>query len=102
MDPDQAQENGPQPTEDGQGALEQTMERAMTNLPHLSRTPWLTLPALILTAACATLPGAGPRSLEETVNRVVSTPPLDQVHWGILIVDPATGRTFRYVSPCPA
>ncbi len=42
---------------------------------------------LLLLPACATFGRPREPSLAETVEAIVSTPPLDQVHWGIHIVD---------------
>lgn len=33
------------------------------------------------------------RGLRGTIDAVVTEPPLNQVHWGVLVVDPATGRS---------
>ena len=43
---------------------------------------------------CASLPGGGARSLEDEILEIISSPPLDQVHWGILIVDPSRNQTL--------
>ncbi len=52
--------------------------------------------ALLTLPGCASLPAGFPylgRSPVATaVDAVTSTPPLDQVHWGILVVDAASGR----------
>ncbi len=51
-------------------------------------------PLLVLQSGCTTFPfGAGP-SLEDEIDEIISTPPLDQVNWGIRIVDPDRGRTL--------
>ncbi len=52
---------------------------------------FIALPAL---AGCAgrTGPGAGEPSLTREIDGVVEAPPLDQVHWGILIQDAGTGE----------
>ena len=62
----------------------------------IHRSPPPTGPAMVLaflamlaTGGCATLTGGGGGELAETIDAVVSAPPLDQVHWGILILDPA-------------
>jgi D-alanyl-D-alanine carboxypeptidase/D-alanyl-D-alanine-endopeptidase (penicillin-binding protein 4) len=72
----------------------------MTQAPPTS-PPWarsirpLSLALALLGAgACASLPGQGGPTLDEEIQAIVSSPPLDQVHWGILIVDPARGRTL--------
>ncbi len=50
------------------------------------------LTGLATLAGCATLPGGGGGALEEEIFAIVSQPPLDQVNWGIRIVDPERGR----------
>jgi serine-type D-Ala-D-Ala carboxypeptidase/endopeptidase (penicillin-binding protein 4) len=45
-----------------------------------------------LATGCATLPGAGPPTLRDQIESIILTPPLDQVHWGIQIVDPERGQ----------
>ena len=54
----------------------------------------LLLLALISTACApaATRAPAAPRTLAEVADSVIRTPPLDRTHWGILVVDAATGR----------
>lgn len=64
--------------------------------PFIGR--FLPLTALLWTGlalqGCATFPGMGGPSLREDIESVILAPPLDQVHWGILIVDPETGETL--------
>jgi serine-type D-Ala-D-Ala carboxypeptidase/endopeptidase (penicillin-binding protein 4) len=61
--------------------------------PDRRSLPWaLLLPALGLAAGCATLPGAGPPTLRDQIESIILAPPLDQVHWGIHIVDPDRGQ----------
>ena len=48
--------------------------------------------ALAFAAGCATLPGAGPPALRDRIESIILVPPLDQVHWGIQIVDPDRGE----------
>ena len=43
-------------------------------------------------AGCATFPPGGERELQEEIAEILSTPPLDQVNWGIRIVDPDRGQ----------
>jgi D-alanyl-D-alanine carboxypeptidase/D-alanyl-D-alanine-endopeptidase (penicillin-binding protein 4) len=43
---------------------------------------------------CATFSGQGAPTLDQEIRAIISTPPLDQVHWGILIVDPDRGQTL--------
>ncbi len=55
--------------------------------------------ALLLTftftfAGCLSFPGTGGPTLKEEIDAVILTPPLDQVHWGILVVDPERGRVL--------
>lgn len=55
------------------------------------------LPALLLLGGCATSPfrvPLTPPSLEEAVEAAADTPPTDQVLWGILAVDAATGEVL--------
>lgn len=54
----------------------------------------LLLLALITTACApaATRAPAAPRTLAEVADSVIRTPPLDRTHWGVLVVDAATGR----------
>ena len=57
----------------------------------LLRSLWL-LSATGILAGCATLaPGTG-RVLQEEIDAVTLEPPLDQVNWGIRIVDPERGQ----------
>ncbi len=48
----------------------------------------------LATAGCATAPAAPPplAPLAERIEAVTAEPPFDGVHWGILLVDPASGR----------
>ena len=41
---------------------------------------------------CATLPGGGGPALEDEIEDILCTPPLDQVNWGIRIADPERGQ----------
>jgi D-alanyl-D-alanine carboxypeptidase/D-alanyl-D-alanine-endopeptidase (penicillin-binding protein 4) len=54
----------------------------------------LLLLSLIVTACApaATRAPAAPRTLASVADSVIRTPPLDRTHWGILVVDAATGR----------
>src|SRR5690606_5521005 len=55
----------------------------------------LLFPALLLTAcapAATTRAPAPPRTLAEVADSVMRAPPLDRTHWGVLVVDAATGR----------
>ncbi len=47
---------------------------------------------LLSSSACATFPGTGAPSLHEQVDAILYDPPLNQVNWGIRIVDPERGR----------
>ena len=49
-------------------------------------------PAALGLTGCATFPGSGGPNLEEEIEAIISTPPLGQLHWGILIVDPERGQ----------
>ena len=50
------------------------------------------LGSLALVSGCSTfLPGSG-MILREEIDQIITTPPLDQVNWGIRIVDPARGQ----------
>lgn len=53
------------------------------------------LAGTLLSAACATFPGTGAPSFHEQVDAIIYSPPLDQVNWGIRIVDPE-GRRILY------
>lgn len=46
---------------------------------------------LILTTGCATFPSGRAVSLREEIDGILSTPPIDQVNWGIRVVDPERG-----------
>lgn len=49
--------------------------------------------AMVLTAGCAHLRPAPPApTLEERIEGVLAAPPLDGVHWGLLVVDAEDGR----------
>ncbi len=48
--------------------------------------------SLLLISGCATFQGGGGPSLQDEIDEIVSTPPLDQVNWGIRIVDPNRGQ----------
>jgi D-alanyl-D-alanine carboxypeptidase/D-alanyl-D-alanine-endopeptidase (penicillin-binding protein 4) len=50
--------------------------------------------AVFALGACASLRGAGGPSLHEEIEAVILEEPLDQVHWGILIVDPDRGQVL--------
>ena len=52
----------------------------------------LCLPTFALLAGCATLPVAAPDTLQDQIESIISAPPLDQVNWGIQIVDPGRGQ----------
>lgn len=60
------------------------------------RAPGLTvlLSAFLVAGGCATLPGGGSPLLQEQLDAIISVPPLDQVHWGIRIVDPERGQVL--------
>lgn len=49
---------------------------------------------LLAPSGCATFSGGGELSLEEEIEAIISTPLLDQVNWGILILDPEEGRVL--------
>ncbi|MBT8398005.1 MAG: D-alanyl-D-alanine carboxypeptidase, partial [Gemmatimonadetes bacterium] len=48
--------------------------------------------SLLFGSGCASFPGGGGPSLQEEIDEIISTPPLDQVNWGIRIVDPDRGQ----------
>jgi D-alanyl-D-alanine carboxypeptidase/D-alanyl-D-alanine-endopeptidase (penicillin-binding protein 4) len=52
------------------------------------------MPVLFLGTACATFPGGGRPSLRERVEAIIESPPLDQVHWGISVVEAEGGRVL--------
>jgi serine-type D-Ala-D-Ala carboxypeptidase/endopeptidase (penicillin-binding protein 4) len=52
----------------------------------------LSLLAVAFAAGCATFPGVGGAALQDQVDAIVFAHPLDQVHWGIRIVDPERGQ----------
>lgn len=43
---------------------------------------------------CATTPGPS-SSADDAIAGIMATPPLDQLHWGLLVVDAVTGRTLH-------
>jgi D-alanyl-D-alanine carboxypeptidase/D-alanyl-D-alanine-endopeptidase (penicillin-binding protein 4) len=50
---------------------------------------------LVFIIACTTFPpGAGGGILYEEIDEIISSPPLNQVNWGIRIVDPERGRVL--------
>jgi D-alanyl-D-alanine carboxypeptidase/D-alanyl-D-alanine-endopeptidase (penicillin-binding protein 4) len=51
-----------------------------------------TLLAALLTTGCATFSGRGQPTLDDAIEAIVSAPPLDQVNWGIMVLDPARDR----------
>jgi len=54
---------------------------------------WLfSLPLAVLLWGCASLPGGGGPTLQDEIDEVITRRPLDQVHWGILIVNPERGQ----------
>ena len=65
------------------------MSRRRALFAHLSAVALFILPA-----GCATLPAMGGRDLKEEIRAVIDAEPLDQVHWGVLIVDPDRGDTL--------
>ncbi|MFC1574897.1 D-alanyl-D-alanine carboxypeptidase, partial [Gemmatimonadota bacterium] len=58
----------------------------------------LVLPCLLagafLTGGCATFSGTVGPSLRDELDAVITSPPLDQVSWGIRIVDPERGQVL--------
>ena len=50
------------------------------------------LTALALSGGCAGFPRGSGGILQEEIDKIISAPPLDQVNWGIRIVDPERGR----------
>jgi len=50
------------------------------------------LMALAFTGGCATFPRGSGGILREEIDEIISAPPLDQVNWGIQIVDTKRGR----------
>jgi D-alanyl-D-alanine carboxypeptidase/D-alanyl-D-alanine-endopeptidase (penicillin-binding protein 4) len=55
------------------------------------------VPALLLfLTGCATLPGGGGKEPDpvRTIEGIVTTPPLDQVHWGIHVVEAGSGAVL--------
>jgi D-alanyl-D-alanine carboxypeptidase/D-alanyl-D-alanine-endopeptidase (penicillin-binding protein 4) len=70
--------------------------QAPRNLHHLTSAlhPLLLLLAVVGLGGCATFSGQGGPALEDEIRAIIGEPPLDQVHWGILIVDPDQGRTL--------
>ncbi|MFC1660262.1 D-alanyl-D-alanine carboxypeptidase/D-alanyl-D-alanine-endopeptidase [Gemmatimonadota bacterium] len=49
---------------------------------------------LLSLPACATFSGAPGSSLTERIDAVVDSPPLHQVHWGVLIIDADDGKVL--------
>ena len=43
-------------------------------------------------SGCATFPGSGGATLDEEIEAIITAPPLDQLHWGILILEASRGR----------
>ena len=52
----------------------------------------LTLLLALSTGACATFPSSGVGILQDEIDEIVMAPPLDQVTWGIRVVDPERGQ----------
>lgn len=50
------------------------------------------VPVAALLVGCVTFPGVAGRTLQEEIDAVVLEPPLDQVNWGVLVVDPERGE----------
>jgi D-alanyl-D-alanine carboxypeptidase/D-alanyl-D-alanine-endopeptidase (penicillin-binding protein 4) len=50
------------------------------------------LPLLGLTGGCVTFPFSGQPALEDEIEEILRTPPLNQVNWGIRIADPDRGE----------
>jgi D-alanyl-D-alanine carboxypeptidase/D-alanyl-D-alanine-endopeptidase (penicillin-binding protein 4) len=50
------------------------------------------LTSLALAGGCVTFPAGSGGVLQEEIDEIISTPPLDQVNWGIRIVDPERGQ----------
>ncbi len=50
------------------------------------------LTALALSGGCASFPRGSGGILQEEIDEIISAPPLDQVNWGIRIVDPERGQ----------
>jgi len=54
--------------------------------------PLLPLLALALGSGCATFSSGPGESLHEEIDAIISRPPLDQVNWGIRVIDPDRGQ----------
>jgi len=65
-------------------------QRAYPSLRTASRL----LLASFLATGCASFSGGGTPNLEEEIRTITSTPPLDQVNWGILVMDPQQDRVL--------
>ena len=58
------------------------------------------LASVLFTAGCATFPGSSEGSgasktpFEHQIDAILDAPPLDQVNWGVLIVDPEDGQVL--------
>jgi len=50
------------------------------------------LGSLALVSGCATFRSGSGGILQEEIDEIIATPPLDQVNWGIRIVDPTRGQ----------
>ena len=50
------------------------------------------LTSLAFAGGCATFPSGSGGILQEEIDEIISAPPLDQVNWGIRIVDPDRGQ----------
>ncbi|MCJ7627280.1 MAG: D-alanyl-D-alanine carboxypeptidase/D-alanyl-D-alanine-endopeptidase [Longimicrobiales bacterium] len=46
----------------------------------------------VVFSGCATFPTGNGRALQDEIDEIISTPPLDQVNWGIRVVDPERGQ----------
>lgn len=57
--------------------------------------PWWLLSLALMSPGCATLQGGGGPSLDTQIEAIIDAPPLDQVHWGVLVVDAEDGE-FLY------
>lgn len=62
--------------------------------PFRAATNLFLLLAMLAPLGCATFSGGGGLTLEEEIQTIISTPLLDQVNWGILILDPEEDRVL--------
>ena len=62
----------------------------------LTSVAWI---IVALSSGCAVPKGSSSESVRDAIDGILDTPPLDQVHFGVLVVDGKTGRILYSRNP---